>query len=197
MKRFFKNNEAFGVCTLVSNQARRAVVVKQINLLKNYCNVLIGSNRVSFVRSFKDKRGSFCCLPFLDIKGSYVLGGPTHLRCAPPARTPVLHSPAPPCPAVLLCAVPLQTPGKSGFCIRKNRSTSSQEKQFYLFVLVFRVSCVDYTCRVQNLHLSRPYRVRAHSRVPVRGRSGLDADKTVDPGNKRSSYSARHGGHNA
>ena len=51
------------------------------------------------------------------------------------------------------------------------------------------------TCRVQNPNIPRAGRDGAHGGATGRGRSGLDADRTVRPGNKLPSFPPRRREH--
>ena len=51
------------------------------------------------------------------------------------------------------------------------------------------------TYRVVHANISRANRDGAHGGATGRDRSGLDADRTVRPGNKLSSYPPRHREH--
>ena len=53
----------------------------------------------------------------------------------------------------------------------------------------------ETTCRIQNPDIPRAGRVEAHGRTAGRGRSGLDVDRTIRPGDKRPSYPTRHRKH--
>ena len=55
--------------------------------------------------------------------------------------------------------------------------------------------CPTGTCRIQNPDIPRAGRVEAHRGVAGRSRAGLDANKTVRPRDKPTSYLPKHRRH--
>ena len=158
------------VCTLISNQARRAVVVQQINWLPNYCYVVLSF--FCFVLS-KTRAYHFVVYRFWIFRA--VMFSVARSICGPPRLHGLPSCTAPPRPALLSCYALFRFKrlASQDFEIRKIRRSIflARKKQSYLFVLVFRVLYVNYTCRVQNSNISQAGRVRAHSKVAGRGRS--------------------------